>query len=365
MLTRRGHHALFVGGCVRNALLGLPVRDVDIATEARPQRVIELAQQAGLKPVPTGLAHGTITVISDGVAHEVTTFRRDVETDGRRAVIAFADDVHDDARRRDFTMNALYATPEGDVVDPLGSGLEDLAARRLRFVGTPENRIREDYLRILRFFRFHAWYGDAEAGPDPDALSACASLVPGLDVLSRERVGAEMRRLLDAPDPAPAVATMARIGVLAHVLPGATPDALACLVHLEGQAGLAPAWLRRLACIGGQDPVTALRLSREAGRGLVRLQRAMASADPPAALGYWFGTQVACDAVVLRAAMTGVQPEPDFRAQVARGAQMQFPLRAADLMPHYRGAALGRRLTELEARWVASGFTLTRAQLLG
>ncbi len=365
MLTQRGHHALFVGGCVRNALLGMPVRDVDIATEARPERVIELAQRAGLKPVPTGLAHGTVTVVSDGVAYEVTTFRRDVETDGRRAVIAFADNVLDDARRRDFTMNALYATPEGAVVDPLGTGLADLAARRLRFVGTPENRIREDYLRILRFFRFHAWYGDDEAGPDPDALSACTSLASGLDVLSRERIGAETRRLLDAPDPAPAVATMARIGVLAHVLPGAAPDALACLVHLEGESGLAPAWLRRLACIGGQDPAAALRLSRDEARGLARRQRAMASAEPPAALGYWFGAEAARDAVVLRAALTGARPEPDFQAQVARGAQARFPLRAADLTPDYKGAELGRRLEELEARWVASDFTLTRSQLLG
>ncbi|KGM89571.1 tRNA nucleotidyltransferase/poly(A) polymerase [Roseovarius mucosus DSM 17069] len=163
MLTGAGYQALFVGGCVRNALLGAPVGDIDIATDARPEMVVELAEGAGLKPVPTGIEHGTITVVSGHIGHEVTTFRKDVQSFGRHAVVAFADDLHTDARRRDFTMNALYARPDGDVVDPLG-GLEDLRARRVRFIEDADQRIREDYLRILRFFRFHAWYGDPEGG---------------------------------------------------------------------------------------------------------------------------------------------------------------------------------------------------------
>ncbi|MCX8507347.1 MAG: CCA tRNA nucleotidyltransferase, partial [Rhodobacteraceae bacterium] len=236
-LSGAGHAAYLVGGCVRNALMGLPVTDLDISTDALPLRVSALAKAAGLKVVPTGIEHGTVTVVAQGAPHEVTTFRRDVQTDGRRAVVAFSTRIEEDAARRDFTMNALYADRTGAVVDPLG-GIADLRARRLRFVGRPEDRIREDYLRILRFFRFHALYGDVAEGLDPEGLAACAAHSAGIETLSRERVGHEMRKLLAAADPAPAVAAMQASGVLAHSLPGADPRALAPLVHLEG--GLSP-----------------------------------------------------------------------------------------------------------------------------
>ena len=264
-----GHRALLVGGCVRNALIGRPVADLDIATDALPGRVADLAQAAGLKVVPTGIDHGTVTLIADGVPHEVTTFRRDVETDGRRAVVAYSTRIEEDAARRDFTMNALYADAAGQVIDPLG-GLPDLLARRVRFVGQPQDRIREDYLRILRFFRFHAVYGDPAQGLDAEGLAACAANLAGIDTLSRERIGHEMRRLLAAPDPAPTAAAMQAAGVLARILPGADTRALAPLVHL--QDGLAPDWLTRLAAIGGADPADALRLSRDEARRLAILR---------------------------------------------------------------------------------------------
>ena len=174
MLEGGGHLAYVVGGCVRNALMGVPVSDVDIATDARPERVMALAEAAGLKPVPTGIDHGTVTVVAEGIGHEVTTFRADVETDGRRAVVRYSDDISEDAARRDFTMNALYADARGDVLDPLG-GLPDLEARRVRFIRDAGERIREDYLRILRFFRFNAWYGDPEQGVDPEVFPAMRS----------------------------------------------------------------------------------------------------------------------------------------------------------------------------------------------
>ncbi len=252
-LTAAGWQALAVGGCVRNSLLGVPTTDVDIATDAAPETVSELAETAGFRVVPTGIDHGTVTVIVQGVPYEVTTFRRDVATDGRRAVVAFSDRLEEDAARRDFTINALYARADGTVIDPLG-GLPDLQARRVRFVGDPETRIREDYLRILRFFRFHAWYGDPEGGLDAEGLAACAALSAGIETLSRERLGAEMRKLLSAPDPS-RVAAMAQAGVLLRVLPGADPTALAPLVHLEGAR--APDWTRRLAVLGGEDRPTA------------------------------------------------------------------------------------------------------------
>ena len=360
-LEAAGHRALFVGGCVRNALLGVPVADVDIATDARPETVTRLAEAAGLRVVPTGIEHGTVTVIAGGVAHEVTTFRRDVETDGRRAVVAFAQDVAEDAARRDFTMNALYADLRGDVLDPLG-GLPDLVARRLRFVGDAHQRIREDYLRILRFFRFHAHYGDPGEGMDAEALAASAELAEGVDGLSRERIGSEIRKLLAAPDPAPAVAAMAQAGVLARVLPGSNTRALAPLVHLEGD--LPPRWQRRLAALGGHDVEERLRLSRADAAVLAALHGAVGRGWSPAALGWKLGAEGGRDAVLLRAALLESPLPTDWQTDVARGAASVMPVTAIDLMPDLQGAALGARLKEIEARWLASDLRLTRSDFL-
>lgn len=360
-LEAAGHRALFVGGCVRNALLCVPVADVDLATDATPETVSSIAENAGFKVVPTGIDHGTVTVIAGGVPHEVTTFRRDVETDGRRAVVAFSLRIGDDAARRDFTMNALYADRRGAVLDPLG-GLPDLLARKVRFVGDAETRIREDYLRILRFFRFHACYGDPEAGLDADGLAACAAFSAGLETISRERIGAEMRKLLGARDPAPAVAAMAMAGILAQVLPGADARALAPLVHLEGDDP--PRWLRRLAALGGTDVDEALRLSRAEARDLAALIAAIGSMDSPAALGWKLGAALATDAMLARAAMLESPLPQDWAAEVARGAAAAFPVTAADLMPALQGAALGERLKLLETRWLQSGLQLGRDDLL-
>jgi poly(A) polymerase len=364
MLQGGGHQALFVGGCVRNALIGAPVADLDIATDAPPERVMALAAAAGLKAVPTGIDHGTVTVVSDHHPFEVTTFRRDVETDGRRAVVAFSADVAEDAARRDFTMNALYARPDGTVVDPTGRGLADLAARRVRFVGEPAARIAEDYLRILRFFRFHAWYGDPARGPDEDALAACAAARDGIERLSRERVGAEAVRLLAAPDPAPAVAAMAAAGVLERTLPGAAPGGLVGLVAAERRAGAAPDWRRRLAALGDHAHwPERLRLSRADVKALAAIARARASAATPAALAYRFGGEAARDAALLAAADGDAWPE-DLEAALARGSAARFPVRAADL-PHLRGPALGAALRRLEEAWIDSGFRLDRDALKG
>ena len=360
-LTSAGWQALFVGGCVRNAALGLAVNDIDIATDAVPETVTNLAENAGFKVVPTGIDHGTVTVIAGGMPHEVTTFRRDIETDGRRAVVAFTAALHDDAARRDFSMNALYARPDGTVIDPLG-GLDDLLRRRLRFVGHPEDRIREDYLRILRFFRFTAIYGDPSLGMDAEGLAACAGLSAGIETLSAERIGAEMRKLLAAVDPAPAVAAMQMAGVLARVLPGGDTRALAPLVHLE--AGTKPHWLRRLAVLGGDDVTDRWRLSREESRDLSRIRDAFVSMASPAVLGWRLGPDLAADAVLARAALLETQPPTGWRAELHRGASAHFPVRAADL-PGLSGAALGAQLKALEQRWCDSDLTLSRAELLG
>jgi poly(A) polymerase len=363
MLTGAGHQALFVGGCVRNALLGAPVTDIDIATDARPERVMDLAEAAGLKPVPTGFDHGTVTVVAGHLPHEVTTFRRDVETFGRHAVVAFADTAEEDAHRRDFTMNALYATSAGEVIDPLG-GLPDLVARRVRFIDDAGARIREDYLRILRFFRFHAWYGDPEGGLDAEGLAACAANVAGLEKLSRERVGAEVKKLLSAPDPGQSVAAMEQSGVLAHTLPGAVSRLLPVLVHLEWDWGLAPDPIRRLAVLGGEDHAERLRLSKAEARKLSRLRGATARPDDPAALGYRLGAEDAGDTVLLRAAAMERVPEPADAEAARAGATAVFPLKAADLMPRFEGPALGAEMDRLERAWIGSGFSLSAEDLL-
>ena len=356
-----GQRMFFVGGCVRNALLGEAVGDLDLATDALPEQVIRLAEAAGFKAIPTGIDHGTVTVLAGGLPHEITTFRADVQTDGRHAVVAYCTDIAQDAARRDFTMNALYADPDGQVLDPLG-GLPDLLARRLRFVGDPVRRIREDYLRILRFFRFSATYGDPALGIDADGLAACAELAEGIDGLSRERIGAEMRKLLSARDPAPALASMTACGVLARVLTGADPRFIAPLVHLE--AGAVPRWARRLVVLGGADWGDALRLSRAEQGLMARLRDQLGSTLSPAALGWKLGADAGADAVLARAAVLE-SPLPDhWQADVARGAESRFPVTAADLMPALSGPALGAKLAQLESRWLASDLRLSREDLL-
>ena len=361
-LGSQGNRALFVGGCVRNAILGRGVADIDIATDAAPDVVAALATEAGFNVAPTGLAHGTVTVIAQGVAHEVTTFRRDEATDGRHATVAFTTSLEDDASRRDFTMNALYATADGTVVDPLG-GLPDIEARRVRFVGDAGARIAEDYLRILRFFRFTAIYGDPQHGPDAEALAACAGSAEGLDRISRERVGWEVRQLLDAPDPAPAVAAMAQTGVLHRILPGTDPRALAVLVHLE--EGDPVSWVARLAALGGPDPTKALRLSKVEAEGLRHIAEELAQDATPAVLGWRWGAMRARAIGLLRAATVGQMPQDQWHEEIVRGAQAAFPVAPSDLMPALEGKALGEALLDMEARWVASDLTLTRDDLLG
>ncbi|MDQ3559568.1 MAG: CCA tRNA nucleotidyltransferase, partial [Pseudomonadota bacterium] len=236
-----------VGGAVRDALLGRPVTDADLATIFPPAEVIARAEKVGLKTAPTGIAHGTVTVIAHGRPFEVTTLRRDVETDGRHAIVSFTRDWAEDASRRDFTMNALYCDAAGEVFDPLG-GLADLQAGRVRFIGDPEDRIREDYLRILRFFRFFAWHGSGR--PDSEALKACARLKAGIATLSAERVWAELKRLLSAPDPARALLWMRTTEILQKTLPESWGiDAVHRLIAVEWAEGWQPDPLLRLQSI--------------------------------------------------------------------------------------------------------------------
>jgi len=363
VISALGGPAYLVGGCVRNTLLGQPVADVDIATPILPDEVSRRLEAAGLKAVPTGIEHGTVTAVAGGHGYEITTFRADVATDGRRATVRFADDIAEDAARRDFTMNAIYARPDGEVVDPLG-GLPDLLAGRVRFIGDPHDRIREDYLRILRFFRFTAWYG--REGIEPEGLAACAELAEGMSGLAHERIGAEMKKLLAAPDPAPAVAAMAASGVLARCLPGADPALLAPLVHLEGEAGVEADWLARLAALGGANTGEALRLSRTEAKSLATINALVADPAAPAVAAQAMGARATRAAALLRAAAGDAAALTALGPEIARGLAAEFPLVAADLMAvgYKPGPALGAALEAARTRWIASDFSLDKAALL-
>jgi len=350
----------YVGGCVRDTLLGFAVSDVDLATRLKPEAVIARLGKAGIKAVPTGIAHGTITAVIGGAPVEVTTLRRDVATDGRRATVAFTGDWREDAARRDFTINALLADPKsGEIFDYFG-GQEDLAARRVRFIGEPLSRIAEDHLRILRFFRFHARFG--AGAPDAAALQACAARANDLMALSRERIADELLKLLGLPDPAPTGALMIANNIFAPVLPEIlSADRLEALVAAEAAAGIAPDPIRRLAALLPADAEVAasvaarLRLSKRAAKRLV--SAADPARDAPEPLAYRIGNEEAVDRFLL-AGETGI----DLKAlQVWQ--RPRLAISGGDLiaMGLEAGPVVAATLQAIERDWTASGFTSDKA----
>jgi poly(A) polymerase len=342
--------ARFVGGAVRDTLLGLDVADVDIATPLPPAEVLARLAAAGIRAVPTGLAHGTVTAILHGHPFEITTLRRDVATDGRHAEVAFTDDWQEDAARRDFTINALYADPAtGEVYDWFG-GMVDLAARRVRFIGDPERRIAEDHLRILRFFRFHARFGNAIDG---EGLDACTARANDLMALSRERIAAELLKLLVAPAAVPTVELMIERGILRAVLPEiADAGALARLATREAAAGVAPDAVRRLAALVPPPDAEAvgarLKLSNAQRK---RLQTATAGPGSEGihALAYRAGRESAVDRLLL----AGADPRP-----IIDWTPPRLPLSGGALVARGldKGPAVAAALKMVETRWIAEGF---------
>jgi poly(A) polymerase len=365
--------ARFVGGCVRDALLRRPVKDIDIATTLTPPSVIAALEAAGLRAVPTGIAHGTITAVAGGAPFEITTLRRDVETDGRRAVVAFTDDWAQDAARRDFRLNALYSDADGRLFDPTGHGVADAKAGAIVFVGDPETRIREDALRIARYFRFLAWFGRGE--PDAAALEACAALAPLVETLSAERLGAEMLKLLAAEDPREALRLMDAAGVLRRLIPGdRSRDRLDALVRIETEILFADDPLLRLAALLPGDPTSGalaaqrLRLSnaqRERLTAALGTEPPLTSWMSPRATRravYALGAEAFCDRVMLAwASADRPAAAVQWRALLAMGrswAPPSLPLSgdevAAAGVP--RGPLIGAVLREVEAWWIDHDF---------
>lgn len=349
--------ARVVGGAVRDHLLGLPTNDVDLAVPFPPETTVERLKAAGLKAVPTGLAHGTITAVSGGRPFEVTTLRRDVATDGRHATVDFTDDWQADAARRDFTINALYADPAAGNLFDYFDGNADISARRVRFIGDALKRIAEDHLRILRFFRFHARFG---AGvPDADGLAACAARANDLMALSRERVREELLKLLAVADPVPTLEVMFANGIFAPVLPELDAErlsGLAALIAVEPN----PAPLRRLAALLSREAAEAvgarLRLSNAERKRLEAAVRPLdAAPDDPRALAYAEGREAAQDRLLLAGAA-------DAAASLDGWRKPSFPAGGRDVMAAgvREGPEVARVLQAAEAQWVALGFPADR-----
>jgi poly(A) polymerase len=373
--------ARFVGGCVRNAILKQPIADIDIATPLTPDAVSKALTDAGLKAVPTGIDHGTVTAVAQGKPFEITTLRRDVETDGRRAVVAYTTDWAEDAQRRDFRLNALYADPTGRLYDPTAGGLADAHAGRIVFVGDAQTRIREDALRILRFFRFNAWYGRGE--PDAAGLAACAALRDLIGKLSAERVSAELLKLLAAEDPRGVVRLMAQSGVLAVVLPEAQGlERFEKLVGIETEMLFTEDALLRLAALLPDDPARAAALAERLRLSNAQRDRLVAVLDPEPPLVSWMspketrrlvyrlGAETLCDRVTLAwAASERPAATTQWRALLPTARSWtppRFPLSGEEVMAAGvpEGPLVGEVLREVEAWWVESDFPTDKLALI-
>ena len=346
----------YVGGAVRDDLLRLPVSDVDLATKLRPDQVVERLQAAGLKAVPTGFEHGTVTAVSDGHPYEVTTLRRDIETFGRHATVAFTDQWEEDAARRDFTINALMADPGTGAIFDYFNGLADLEKRHVRFIGDPFERIAEDHLRILRFFRFHARFG--QGSPDDAALEACTSRANDLMALSRERIADELLKLLAVEEPVATLRVMLDRAILKPVLPEIAADAwesVSRVARAEKEADIPADPLRRLSALLPRDPQVAgtissrLKLSNRARKRIVCA--AEAEIGNPRAIAYRSGTECAVDRLLL----AGIAPAA---REIASWSPPRLPVTGGSLIKRGLkvGPAVSRTLRQIEDRWISAGF---------
>ena len=351
-----GDNARYVGGAVRDTMLGKAIHDVDLATPLLPADVIDRCREAGIRTVPTGIDHGTVTAILPEGPVEITTLRRDISTDGRRATVAFATEWKEDASRRDFTINALYAHPETLAVEDYFGGVADLERGHVRFIGDAHERIREDHLRILRYFRFQARFGDAL---DEEAVTACRELAHTLKGLSRERVAMELLAILALPAPSPTIGLMKELGVLEVILPEAREretECLARLVEAEARAGLEGDAVRRLAALlppidrVAESVAARLRLSRQQRSRLVTAaERREDDAAAPRALAYFEGLEAARDRLLLQG--HGLEALTQWRVP-------ELPLKGGEIVARGVGAGpeVARILRAVEARWVEEGF---------
>lgn len=376
--TAKSNGSRFVGGCVRNTLRGTSVDDIDIATQLEPDATIAALEDAGIRAIPTGKEHGTITAVKNGVPFEITTLRRDVETDGRRAVVAFTEDWREDAERRDFRLNAIYAETDGTLREVIAGGIEDALAGRVIFIGEADQRLREDYLRILRFFRFNAWYGSEI---DPEGLSACHRQKAGLKKIAAERIWKELKKMLAAPDPSTAAEAMTASGVLEEIFEPsgfeASTNLLPALVGVEAKHSLLPDPMRRIMSIipRRKSDVGRLGEALRFSNGEKNRLLEWAAPDLPNVLEreeravkvaiYRHGAEAVVDRAIIEAAQGGANALTAVLALCSSWLPPSFPIGGDDaLAAGFSGAEIGVVLRRVETAWIESDFTLQKDELL-
>ena len=358
-----GYQVLFVGGCVRNTILKKPVTDIDLATDAQPEEIIKIAKENNIRFVPTGLAHGTITLIIDNKNYQITTFRTDFDHDGRYAKVEFTESLLLDASRRDLTINALYCNHVGEVIDPL-NGLDDIKKQKIKFIGNPNERIKEDNLRILRFFRFQAIYGNKNLEIDSIALEACHNHKSKLAALSKERITSELRKILSAPNPLEVIIKMNETGVLNELFQNVSIDSLEAYLKTEEKFKININWLGRLLSLQVTQEEESLKLTRCEFKFLKQTKSAIENQIHVLEFSYYNGVENGKIYSILQNFRHNIILSKNLLNQINSLATKKFPITAKDLMPEIRGKKLGEALRSLEDRWIKSNFTLSKKDLL-
>lgn len=358
-----GYQVLFVGGCVRNTILKMPVTDIDLATDAQPEEIIKIAKENNIRFVPTGLAHGTITLIIDNKNYQITTFRTDFDHDGRYAKVEFTESLLLDASRRDLTINALYCNHVGEVIDPL-NGLDDIKKQKIKFIGNPNERIKEDNLRILRFFRFQAIYGNKNLEIDSIALEACHNHKSKLAALSKERITSELRKILSAPNPLEVIIKMNETGVLNELFQNVSIDSLEAYLKTEEKFKININWLGRLLSLQVTQEEESLKLTRCEFKFLKQTKSAIENQIHVLEFSYYNGVENGKIYSILQNFRHNIILSKNLLNQINSLATKKFPITAKDLMPEIRGKKLGEALRSLEDRWIKSNFTLSKKELL-
>ncbi len=358
-----GYQVLFVGGCVRNTILKMPVTDIDLATDAQPEEIIKIAKENNIRFVPTGLAHGTITLIIDNKNYQITTFRTDFDHDGRYAKVEFTESLLLDASRRDLTINALYCNHVGEVIDPL-NGLDDIKKQKIKFIGNPNERIKEDNLRILRFFRFQAIYGNKNLEIDSIALEACHNHKSKLAALSKERITSELRKILSAPNPLEVIIKMNETGVLNELFQKVSIDSLEAYLKTEEKFKININWLGRLLSLQVTQEEESLKLTRCEFKFLKQTKSAIENQIHVLEFSYYNGVENGKIYSILQNFRHNIILSKNLLNQINSLATKKFPITAKDLMPEISGKKLGEALRSLEDRWIKSNFTLSKKELL-
>ena len=358
-----GYQVLFVGGCVRNTILKMPVTDIDLATDAQPEEIIKIAKENNIRFVPTGLVHGTITLIIDNTHYQITTFRTDFDHDGRYAKVEFTESLLLDASRRDLTINALYCNHVGEVIDPL-NGLDDIKKQKIKFIGNPNERIKEDNLRILRFFRFQAIYGNKNLEIDSIALEACHNHKSKLAALSKERITSELRKILSAPNPLEVMIKMNETGVLNELFQNVSIDSLEAYLKTEEKFKININWLGRLLSLQVTQEEESLKLTRCEFKFLKQTKSAIENQIHVLEFSYYNGVENGKIYSILQNFRHNIILSKNLLNQINSLATKKFPITAKDLMPEISGKKLGEALRSLEDRWIKSNFTLSKRELL-